>query len=401
MKFLAIKFRLFGKFLVAPLLLLSFFSSSGSSTQTILEPNHDALSLKHELTRTYQMACAFLKKKQNPDGSWSNSKFPALTGLAAYALLTAPQYIDAEAKPYFITQSLNYILSNVHENGGIYNQGYPGYSTSVCLLALLATKNPEFHSTIVKARNFIATRQIDQGEKGISDKAFDGGIGYGTPNHPDMHSTCIALEAIRSSQFLGSYNRASVDENHKKHLLNWDAVLKFITRCQIFPGYNEQPWSKEAEQNKGGFVDYPGFSRAGEAILPNGTKIPRVYGSMTCSGLLSFAFTDFKKEDPRVQAAYEWLKKNYTLDENPGLGQQGLYYYYHTMAKALTLYGDDNFVQKNGRRINWRKDMAVKFINKQKPNGSWLNEAAGSRENDPVLVTAYVLITLNMITVLI
>nr|WP_319494727.1 prenyltransferase/squalene oxidase repeat-containing protein [uncultured Desulfobacter sp.] len=401
MKLLSIRFRLFGRSIVALLILLTLFFPSESSSQNLFAPNHDTLSLKHELTRTYQMAYAFFKKKQNPDGSWSDSKFPALTGLAVYALLTSPEYINAESKPDFITQALDYIISNVHENGGIYNEGSPSYNTSICLLALLATRNPEFYPTIIKARNYIATCQMDQGKKGIADKTFDGGIGYGSQQHPDMHDTCIALEAIQSSQFLESDHRASVDKHHKNTTLNRDLVLNFITRCQNFTDYNEPPRSIAAEKNKGGFVDYPGFSKAGEETLPNGIQILRTYGSMTCTGLLSFAFTDFEKDDPRVQAAYEWLKKNYTLDENPGLGQQGLYYYYYSMAKALTLYGDDNFLRENGRRINWRKDMAVKFINKQKSDGSWLNEAGGNWENGPVIVTAYVLISLNMITALI
>ena len=29
------------------------------------------------------------------------------------------------------------------------------------------------------------------------------------------------------------------------------------------------------------------------------------------------------KEDPRIKAAYEWVAKNFTLDENPGVGAQG------------------------------------------------------------------------------
>ncbi len=76
-------------------------------------------------------------------------------------------------------------------------------------MALLATKDPGFHPYIVKARSYIATCQLNQGKKGGIENIFDGGIGYGTQNHPDMHSTCIALEAIKSSQFLESGNRAA------------------------------------------------------------------------------------------------------------------------------------------------------------------------------------------------
>lgn len=401
---MTLRFRFIGKPAVFILILLTIFFSPARSAQNILKPDHDTVSLKHELTRTYQMAYSFLKKKQNPDGSWSNPEFPALTGLAVYALLTSPEYINADKKPDFITRALDYIISNAHENGAIYKKELSNYNTSICVLALLATKDARFHPYIIKARNYIATLQMDQGKKGESDKPFDGGIGYGTNDHSDMSNTCIALEAIKSSQFLESDDRTSVyggPKNLKKTTLNWDATLKFIERCQNLPAYNDQAWSSADKKNKGGFVTYPGFSKAGEEILPNGTKVLRSYGSMTYAGLLSFTFAGLEKDAPRVQAAYGWLKKNYTLDENPGLGQQGLYYYYHIMAKALTLYGDDNFVLKNGQRINWRQEMAVKFINNQKPDGSWINETARCWENDPVLVSSYVLISLNMITSLI
>ena len=36
--------------------------------------------------------------------------------------------------------------------------------------------------------------------------------------------------------------------------------------------------------------------------------------------------------DPRVKAAYDYITKHYGLDENPGLGERGLYYYYQTFA---------------------------------------------------------------------
>ena len=119
---------------------------------------------------------------------------------------------------------------------------------------------------------------------------------------------------------------------------------------------------------------------------------------MTYAGLLSFIFADLKKEDPRVQAAYGWLTKNYSLKENPGVGQQGLYYYYHTMAKALTLYGEDYLATEDGKTIDWRKEMAIKFVETQREDGSWINASARWWENDPVLVSAYALISLNMIT---
>jgi hypothetical protein len=64
------------------------------------------------------------------------------------------------------------------------------------------------------------------------------------------------------------------------------------------------------------------------------------------------------KDDPRMKACWEWLKKHYTLDVNPGFEAlrdpsapyQGLFYYFHTMAKALDLYGEETIVDPRGSR---------------------------------------------------
>ena len=82
---------------------------------------------------------------------------------------------------------------------------------------------------------------------------------------------------------------------------------------------------------------------------------------------------------------------------DPGKGQQGLYYYYHTMAKALTLAGADEFETKDGKSVHWREALAVKLINLQTANGSWANENGRWFEKDPVLVTSYAVIALGMI----
>ena len=58
---------------------------------------------------------------------------------------------------------------------------------------------------------------------------------------------------------------------------------------------------------------------------------------MSYAGLLSFVYADMEKKDPRIVAVLEWLKKNYSVTQNPGMGQQGLFYYYNTMSKALSI----------------------------------------------------------------
>lgn len=354
-----------------------------------------------DLDNTFTKGFDYLRKSQNPDGSWSNPGFPGITGLVTYAFLTSSMYADVKEKPDFIQKALDYIISNVHDNGAIYKEGLPNYNTSLCVMALLAANDPKYHPYILKARRYISTLQLDQGEKGKVDGKFDGGIGYGSKDHSDMSNTYIALEALKASEFLESDDQLAAYKdlkNLQETKLDWEAALQFIQRCQNLPGSNDQAWSSADPKNKGGFVYYPGSSKAGEETLENGKKALRSYGSMTYAGLLSFIFADLDKNDDRVQAAYNWLKDNYTLEENPGVGQQGLYYYYHTMAKALTVYGDDILVTSGGKRIDWRNELAVKLAENQRDDGSWINPTARWWENDPVLVSAYSLISLNLVT---
>ena len=100
-------------------------------------------------------------------------------------------------------------------------------------------------------------------------------------------------------------------------------------------------------------------------------------------------------EDPRVKAAYEWIRRYYSLDENPGLGRQGLYYYYHTFAKALSALQVDYLEDAEGNRHDWRKELVERLAQLQKENGSWLNTADRWYEGDPNLVTAYSLMALS------
>ncbi len=110
---------------------------------------------------------------------------------------------------------------------------------------------------------------------------------------------------------------------------------------------------------------------------------------MTYAGLKSMIYAGLKPDDPRVKAASEYIAKHYTLEENPGMGQAGLFYYYQTFAKALTLLNKANFrptpkaSPTTGRPIWWPPSPW-----RQAADGSWVNTADRFMEGDPNLVTA-------------
>ena len=357
----------------------------------LIPRNKENLSLRNEVQIAINKGLAFLKTSQSADGSWSMSEMPALTALPLTAFMNEPGGTFRTEKPEFVKKGYDFLLASVQPDGGIYRKGLANYNTALSLTAMVAANDPKFAQTIAAARGFVVGQQA----KGLTNSSLDGGIGYGPAGtnraHPDLSNTVIALDALHQTKTLPGKELA-----HAKDL-NWKAVTDFIQRTQNLPEANKEPWASDDPDNKGGFIYFPGNSMAGEMQLANGRKALRSYGSMSYAGLLSYIYADLKRDDPRVQAVLEWLRKHYTLDVNPGMGAEGLYYYYHMMAKALATCGITELELTDGSKVDWRKNLALKLINLQKADGSWTNEAGRWMEKDPVLVTSYAVLALEVI----
>jgi squalene-hopene/tetraprenyl-beta-curcumene cyclase len=122
---------------------------------------------------------------------------------------------------------------------------------------------------------------------------------------------------------------------------------------------------------------------------------------MTYAGLKSFIYAGLSKEDARVKAAWDWITKNWTLDENPGMragnpanAQYGLYYYYYTLARALEIYDQPIITDPQGKKHDWRVELIDKLASLQKPNGSWVGEERWM-EDEPKLTTSYCILALR------
>ena len=136
---------------------------------------------------------------------------------------------------------------------------------------------------------------------------------------------------------------------------------------------------------------------AGTVKEKNGKTALRSYGSISYAGMMSYAYAKLKADDPRVIAVRKWLFDNFTLEENPAMGAQGLYYYYYLMAKALSFSGD-RIITVRGKKVDWRKALGLKLIGLQQQDGSWVNtKSARWWESEKPLVTAYSVIALSYI----
>jgi len=324
---------------------------------------------KNEILGSIRRGLRYLEEHQKPDGSWESDI--GITGLAALSFLRNPEGAGGTIPPN-VERALAYIVSLEKPDGGIYVRDLPNYYTAVALKAIVASGKPEYSPLIDKAKVFLAGLQVDEGESYTPDHKFYGGIGYGSDLRPDLSNLEFALSAL-----------ADADLSSQDPL--WKKALLFVQRTQNRSESNDQAWAGD----DGGFVYYPGFSYGGDG------KGFQSYGSMTYAGLMSYAYASVKKDDPRVQAALRWIRENYSLDENPGMGQKTLYYYYMVFAKALNAFGEETIVDREGSSHAWREELGGKLVSLQYPEGYWVNQDPAWWQDNKVLVTSFTLIALE------
>ena len=375
------------KTLLAMLLLLPGWEAAGAESLSSTIPRND--SLKLEIQRAIDKGTEWLVKNQQEGGHWSTEDHPALTALALVALKGNP---SEEARTrQAIELGYKFLVSRAKEDGIYGKRQLINYNTSVSLMALAAANNPKYDELIRKTRQDVINGQYDGGENGVADEVFDGGIGYGSSSPlPDMSNTLHALEALYHSR------RFAADEGAAGEDLNWAAAIQFIENCQHLPSVNEASWVATNEENKGGFIYAPDQSKAGETQV-NGRTALRAYGSISYAGMLSYVYAGLKPQDKRVQAVVDWAKQNYTLQENPGMGMQGYFFYLHTLTKALSAAEIDRLQTVGGKNHAWREEVALKLIDLQNADGSWANTNGRWWEKGPVLSSAYALISLEII----
>ncbi|MEW6360354.1 MAG: prenyltransferase/squalene oxidase repeat-containing protein [Planctomycetota bacterium] len=333
-------------------------------------------SERKEAKLAIERALHWFEKQQNAEGAWEPAQIPAVTALVVTAFLGHGGEEFGESNPA-VQKGIEFVLKFARDDGAISGEEYAGYNTSICMMMLLSTRNPKYKPIVERGRRFLIRLQCDEDDGCTPDKPEYGGIGYDGHGKPCLSNLEMALEAIKHSE------ADLTDSPNPPNRLHWDRAIAFLQRCQNFKNTNDQPWA----ENDGGFIYAPGESKAG------GT---RSYGSMTYAGLKSFIYADVKRDDPRVQAAAAWIRDNYTLDCNPNMGDQGLYYAYHTFAKAMHVFGQEVLVDAKGATHAWRKDLTARLLSLQKGDGFWVNENGRWMESNPVLVTAYACIALEL-----
>jgi len=343
-------------------------------------------------------ALRWLLAHREEDGGWSmggGANKAAVTAMVLKALIQDPAYGPDSPD---VKKGFEVLLKFRQKDGGIYEPrlGLANYTTAVSVMALSAAQNPQYRAIIDDAVKFMKGQQIvagaesPDGQKIAEDHPFFGGVSYGEQGRPDLSNLGMWIDALHEAG-------VSPDDPAIRN------ALVFVTRTQNRSESNKSAWALEGG-NDGGFVYAPalkgdlarGESKAGPDLGGRGL---RSYGSMTYVGFKSLLYAGLTKQDPRVQAAYDWMRRYWRLDSNPNMprlqSKQGLFYYYHAFAKALRAWGEPVITDPEGKQHNWRHELIDMLNNLVKEDGSWVNAADRWEEGSGVLVTTYGVLALQ------
>jgi squalene-hopene/tetraprenyl-beta-curcumene cyclase len=331
-----------------------------------------------EYKELVEKAGDFLKARQGADGSFSPKVAgPGVTAVVIAGMLQNGYRVDDPV----VAKGLRFIENSVKADGGIYDKGLANYTTSVALMALHDANTGGKYDTVIKnATAFLKKLQFGGDDKDVK----LGGVGYGDKNQrPDMSNTAYFIDALIA---------AGVPKDDP----SIQRALKFVSRCQNLPGEtNDQPFAKKTTaDDRGGLTYLPLDVDDNPHKTPDGGL--RSLGAMTYGGLKSFLYAGVDKDDPRVKGAVNWIRRHYTVDENPGMGQAGVFYYYHTFGKAMAALGEDRFEDAKGQKHDWRRELFEALKKRQRPDGGFVNR--GDRafgEADPNLATAFALLAVS------
>lgn len=343
------------------------------------------------------------------DGSAAGEPhYPAITGLVLQAMMADGTVKQDDPA---IQMGMKYLLNHQQADGGIYDRILPSYNTSIAVSALSRIDSGRAKSAMLAGVEFL--KKLQYSEASVRDEQvaespnavgkehpFYGGVGYGKHGRPDNSNLNLMMQALQDAGVSGDDPAVQ-------------RALTFLQRTQMLGSVNDMPYAKGSKQ--GGFIyatvenaqsvdGLAGQSMAKEPIeetLDDGTKVSRLrcYGSVTYAGFKTYIYANLAKDDPRVRAAYDWLRRHYSVEENPGVGQEGLYYYYVTMAKALRAWGEPAIeaVGTDGaaKHRRWSAELIDRLASMQNEDGSFKSVHARWMEGNPVLITAYALIALG------
>lgn len=336
-------------------------------------------------------ALDWLVAKQQGDGSWRSEHYaPLRSGFAVTPLvrLAVEPCLQTSAGlircPGQHLRPLWWIRSRVSPDGVVGFDDpelpeYPNYATSLAVRCLVADEVDADRPLIARMVKYLVEQQYCEATGFEPEHVCYGGWGFGgvrptgtSPGHMDIGHTRHVLEALRAAGHDDPQTYARAE--------------RFLDRMQ----------KRNTPAFDGGFYFSPivtAANKGGETII-DGTTYYNSYATCTCDGVLALLACGVKRDDERIAAADEWLKKHPRLDfpegvlEGTDTNWGTSIRFYHFAARAECYAALD-------RPGEWRSELRAILEKLQQPDGSFVNrEGFLMKEDDPILCTALAVMAL-------
>jgi squalene-hopene/tetraprenyl-beta-curcumene cyclase len=336
------------------------------------------------------------------EGMKANVSFTAMA-VAALVAATPRTQVGEDAA---IHKGLKFLVGFQQPDGSIVDDPkWTNYCTSAAVSALAAAKVGDFAKAQARAAAYLEGSQI-QGD--MKDPNYGG-----FPYKEHSGQTADGSNAFMATNALDA-NGLPADSPVRKRVEVFASGLQnrseSNTRKTVVKTEDGTDRTVVAGDNGGGYYRV-GESKAGMIKRSDGTWELRSYGSMTYAVLKLMLFAGLDAKDPRVQALVGWISKHWTVDRNPGFenaekpeaaGQQGYFYFLYSAARALSSYekvsGQPLVVRDaEGRKHNWRYEIAQSLLLRQGKDGSWRNPVDRWMEGMQTLATSFAMQTLGVL----
>lgn len=369
-----------------------------------------ARSLKQAIVGALKKGAAWLVKEQRPGGWWPYAHVQyvgkgatvsiAYTSASFAALARLPAEVRAEpAVAAALSQAEAYVLAHQQPDGGLLDPQEQGavllrnFASALSILGLVAGDKAKHAEPVKKLAAFLASRQLsDAGGFAVHDWHHGGWNYYEDSRSFSLRSDMAVVSYVLEALVAAEFTRESPI---------WSRARRFVERAQ---NYREDAGERLAYDD-GGFAFNARSSKAGEVEASQTSVRFRSYGSTSSDGLRSLLYVGLRAGDPRVEAAVDWLRAQYTVNANPGFSPKaeinyaaGIYFYYlRSLTEALATAGRTTLPSVDGQTRYWMRDVAERIRLVQGEDGRWQNPINIMNEDDPIIATSLALLTLSRI----
>ena len=303
-------------------------------------------------------AVRYLEGRQAGDGSFPSDVYAfwrfgqSTTGFVLLALLAA-----GSSLPVRLDKGVEALLGMRGPDGAIGFVGpvpdYPTYATALALSVIRKLRPEE----TAPSEAWLLSQQF-RADAGWADHPARGGWGMGSrfvleppqAGHVDLSMTRRVLEAMPA------------------HFDGRDAALEFVRRCK---------------GDDAGF-----FYSPVDLALNKGQTNRSGYGTSTTDGILALLALGLPDDDPEVTAPAAFLRSIHQVADNPGVagGPQAPF----APAMRFSYRADSSQVfARLGGPDGWQRAVVEALVAEQAPDGSFANESALQKEDDPLIATAF------------